>query len=547
LFAVHPLQVDTVAWVTERKNLLVTLFWLLTTWAYVRYAEQPGWRRYLPVLALFALGLMCKPVLVTLPCVLLLLDFWPLRRWRLFPAGSPATPGPLPAAADAPVALRPVPFVRLLLEKLPLLALSVVSSLITVFAHHGLGIKDTVHGLPVSLRVENALVSYARYLGKVVWPEKLAVFYQHPGQWPGAIVGASLVLVLALTAFAVAQARRRPYLLVGWLWFLGVLVPTSGVVQAGMQAMADRFAYQPLIGLFLAAVWGVAGLSEKWPRRGLVLGLMTGLALSALGIVTSFQVRHWRNSLTLFEHALAVTGSNFVAHNNLSVEHTIQNRLDLALHHAVEAVRARPDIFEARLQLGLILVLQRKPEEAFEQYRVAVQLRPAALDRIRRLANELIASGKLAEATDQFTLLLRLAPGDVEAHAMLALLHSRQRQPAEAIRHYREALRAQPDSPELLNNLAWLLATQPDAPLRNGAEAVRLAERAVALTQRRQAVFVGTLAAAYAEAGRFADAVKTAEEAKALALAAGQKQLADLNQKLLDGYRAGKPHREEPK
>jgi tetratricopeptide (TPR) repeat protein len=534
LFALHPLQVDTVAWVTERKNVLSACFWLLTMGAWLRWAERPAAGRYALVLLLMALGLMAKPILVTLPCALLLLDYWPLRRFSFSPA---AAPGSGVACAPRSVGL-------LVAEKLPLLALAAASMVITIRAHEGLGFTQTVHGLPLGLRLENALVSYGRYLGKALWPSKLAVLYPHPGAWPDEWVLGSGVLVTALSAAALWRARRAPYLAVGWFWFLGVLVPAIGVVQVGVQAMADRFAYVPLLGLFLAVVWGVAELSARWPRGRVVLVTLSAMVLLACVVVTSVQLGHWRNSITLFSHAVAVTEKNFVMHYDLGVALLEAGRTEEAQRQFAEAVRIRPDYAEAHLQLGLVLLAQEKPAEALDPLGKAARLKPAWPEPLRGLGQALARQGKADEAIAQYTAALQVAPQDVESHAQLAVVLSGQNRVADALRHYEEALRLRPDAPEILNNLAWLRATHPQAEFRNGAEAVRLAERACELTRRKEAVLVGTLAAAYAEAGRFPEAVQAAEEAMALASTAGQTNLALTNQKLLQLYRAGQAHRD---
>ena len=543
LFALHPLQVDTVAWVTERKNVLSGMFWLLTLGAYARYAERPGAGRYLLMLLFFVLGLLCKPVLVTLPCVLLLLDFWPLRRFTFATASRPMEgSGPLPSSSFARASTG-----RLLLEKLPLFVCVLASSWITIRAHAGLGITPEATGLPVSLRVENAVVSYARYLGKTFWPQNLAVLYPHPGEWPGNLVLVSALLLAAVTAWAVWEWRRAPWRFVGWFWFVGVLVPMIGLLQPGVHAMADRFAYLPLIGLFVMLVWTANDVAARWPRPSRLLGLMGAAALAGCLVVTSLQLRHWRNSLALFEHAVTVTKGNFVMHGNLAYALNAAGRTEEALAHLTDALRIRPDFVSARLQMAFILQGQKKTTEAIEHYQMAARLKPADPFIQSRLGAALAAVGRYDEAIGQFSTLLRYAPNDADARTQLAAVLAARQRPDEAIEQYRQTLRLRPDAPELLNNLAWILATTPRAEFRNGPEAVTLAERACALTQRKQPMFLGTLAAAYAEAGRFDEAVQTGQQAHDLAVAAGATELAATNQRLLELYRARKPFREEAK
>ena len=281
LFALHPLQVDTVAWIAERKNVLSTLFWMLTLLAYEAYARRPGITRYALAFTTLALGLMCKPMLVTIPCVLLLLDYWPLRRIVEVQPGSVS-----PHAASYPR----YKWRRLLLEKMPLLGLAAVSSAVTVMAHQRLGLLPTGEQLPLSSRVEHALVAYAGYLEKIVWPVDLAVFYPHPGTWPSERVLLSALLVAGITVLAGWWARKRPYLIAGWLWFLGTLVPVIGLVQAGTQSMADRFAYVPIIGVCILAVWGLAEMLGRAPFHRIIMAGTAGAVLFACGIAARRQV-----------------------------------------------------------------------------------------------------------------------------------------------------------------------------------------------------------------------------------------------------------------
>ena len=538
LFALHPLQVETVAWVAERKNVLSTCLWILTLGAYTIYVEKPGRGRYVLVVVLaFALGLMAKPMLVTLPCALLLLDFWPLRRTPFRPA-----PGAEPATVRRRFA--PASTARLIGEKLPLLAMAAAMGAVTILAHRGLGMTGYGYGVSPILRLENALVSYVRYLGKTLWPTDLSVLYIHPGKWPGWMVGASLLLLAVVTGLALRQWRRAPYLAVGWLWFLGTLVPVIGLIQVGVQAMANRFAYVPVIGLFIMIVWGLTELCLRWKispaeKASIAVGVLGGCVL-----LSSHHLRHWRNSQTLFEYAVQVAPDNFVAHHNLAVALVAKGKLDRALEHAREAVRLRPTYTEARCQVGSILLAQQKPADAIPHLREAIRLKPDwALPRAG-LARALAQQGQIDEAIAEQAAAVDLQPREAVARAELAaLLHGRHRT-AEAIAQYRESLRLLPDLPEALNDLAWILATHPQPEFRDGAEAVRLAEHACQLTENKRALLVGTLAAAYAETGRFDDAVKAAERARDTAQAAGEQPIADTNRKLLELYRAGKPCRE---
>ena len=299
LFALHPLHVESVAWATERKDVLSTFFWLLTMWAYVWYAERPRLGRYLLILVCFSLGLMAKPMLVTLPFVLLLLDYWPLGRLRLKgPAAAAASPKPGPG----------VTIKRLVWEKSPLFVISALSIVVTFYAQKEAGAISTLQTLPIANRLANAMVAYGSYLGKMFWPAHLAVFYPHPGHnlpiWQALAAGLALAV---LTLLALRQARRHPYLLVGWLWYLGTLLPVIGLVQVGGQAMADRYTYVPFIGLFIVVVWGMADLAARWRAPKFLLPVGAGVVLSALMVCTWVQVSYWRDSITLYEHTLEVT------------------------------------------------------------------------------------------------------------------------------------------------------------------------------------------------------------------------------------------------
>lgn len=535
LFAWHPLQVDTVAWVTERKNVLSTLFWMLTLLAYVRYVEQSkvqGSRSkvfYALALLLFGMGLMCKPVLVTLPCVLLLLDFWPLQRTDF-------TKPKLCVATLAP----------LFLEKLPFFVLSAASSAITMIAHEGLGMMKPIYSPPLDLRIENAVVSYVRYLGKAFWPTKLAVCYPHPGMWPFEKVFSSFLVLLMVSGLVIWGIRRRPYLLVGWLWFLGVLVPAIGLVQAGVQSMADRFAYVPIIGLFIFVVWGISDLASQARLLRSIVPLAAVAALCGCFFCTSVQLRYWKDSVTLFSHALDVTENNFVAHNNLGAALSTQGKPKEAIAHYLEALRLDSHDSLLHNNLSVALAADGKTDEALEHCSEALQIDPNDTDALNNMGVLLSQQGKLAEARPYFEAALRIRPQFAEAHAKLGIALAALGRVDEAMSSYREALRLKPDLVAAMNNLAWLLATHPDPKFRDGPEAVRLAERACQLTRYKTPFLIGTLAAAYAEAGRFDDAVVAGQKARDLALETGQKVLAQRNTELIELYRAKHPLREDP-
>jgi protein O-mannosyl-transferase len=506
VFGIHPLQVESVAWVTERKTVLSGLFWVTTIMAYRRYvrsrestisnqrvharngAAAAGSRLplawYGVALGLFAIGLMCKPVLVTVPVILLLLDFWPFRRFS-------------PNRNAQRIKL-------LLIEKLPFFALGIVSTIVTILGHQGL--RSLNHAqFPIDVRLENALVSCARYLGKAIWPHDLAVFYPHPGSWPASLLLLSVLVVVSVTVFAVFFGRRRPALLVGWLWFTIALLPMIGIIQAGVQAMADRFAYLPLIGLAVATVWLV---SDCMGRVGRVC--VVSVALAGFAGTTMIQTSYWQNSIVLWNHTLKVTRGNYVAHNNLAAALYRAGDRNAAEEHVLKSLAIKPTFVYARCLLGQIRSDQ----------------------------------GRLAEAVSEFEAALTSVPEWIEPRLYLARTLSAEGRIAQAAAEYRRVLKLEPEFPLALNNLAWILATSADDKVRNGAEAERLARRACEVTKYEVGVYVGTLAAALAEIGQFEEAATTAERARRLALQAGDSARVERNAELANQFRSGRPYRE---
>lgn len=530
LFALHPFQVDSVAWVAERKNLLSAFFWLLTLLAYVRYAERPAFARYALVFLLMAMGLMAKPTLVTLPCVMLLLDFWPLGRTSW--------------AAAPHLQTKPRPVGWLLLEKAPLLVLSAASSVVTVYAHKQIGGLVSGDEFPLVVRLANAVVSYALYLKKVLWPVDLSVFYMHPGRWPVGTVVVSAVVLLAITAVTILQRRQRPFLVVGWLWFLGVLVPFIGLVQAHVQAMADRFIYVPIIGVFVMAVWAVAALPATLPYRKVIQTAFTGAALLACIISSSIQLGHWRDSITLMKRAVQVAGGNYLVHEMLGNALADKGELDAALAEYQIATQIKPTEPGPWQKAGMLLTQQGKPADAIPYLQKAIELAPAWPEPRRRLAQALHSQGRRDEARQVYLSLIPLVPLTAEHQRNLADTLAEGQQVAEAIHHYRQALRLKPDHVLVINNLAWLRATAARPEWRDGKEAVTLAEQACAMTARRNPSFLGTLAASYAEAGRFPEAVSTIQEAMTIAKSSGATALLPVQSQMLARFQAGRPFHE---
>jgi Tfp pilus assembly protein PilF len=496
LFAVHPLHVESVAWVAERKDVLSTMFWMLTMVMYVRYTERPNLSRYLVVALVLALGLMAKPMLVTVPFVLLLLDYWPLGRIRLESWSNPAE--------------RQMAW-TLVKEKLPLVAVVAASSVITYLAQAAGGAVRSLAVFPLGVRIDNALVAYVAYIRKMLWPSNLAIYYPHPGShlpfWE--VIGAALLLV-SITILVLVMRKRKSYLPVGWLWYLGTLVPVIGLIQLGGQAMADRYTYVPMIGLFIMMVWGGADLTAGWRHRGIVRALAVGLLFPALMGTAWLQVSYWRNSETLFEHALRVTTGNYVAHNNLGVALAQQDHLDAAIAQYTEALRIKPDYEKAHNNLGAALAQQDHLDAAIAQYTEALRSKPdyekahmnlglalARQDRLdaaiaqydqaiaiqsddeethNNLGVALAQQGHLDAAIAQYTEALRIKPDYGKAHMNLGLALARQGRLDAAIAQYDQALVSRPDDEETHNNLGIALARQGrlDAAIAHFSQSIRI-------------------------------------------------------------------------
>ena len=482
LFAWHPLRVESVAWVAERKDVLSGTFFFLTLWAYASYAArrreaQPGaTRAYVLTLAAFAAGLMSKPMLVTVPALLLVLDFWPLGRWR-------------PPTRDDPAPRERLG--SLLLEKLPFLALTVAVSVITYQAQTQVG--TLTHALAFSARAANAAVAVATYVGKIFWPVDLAVLYPHPGHWPVARVVASLVMIVACTAVAVAQWRRRPWLLAGWLWFGGMLVPVLGFVQVGIQSMADRYTYLPQLGLQLAVLWTVraAGLQPAVRRA---LTWLAALVLVACVARTWDQLAVWRDSATLFGQAVRVTQNNYLAYNNLGTHAADLGHYEEAIAYYRESLAIRPDYEEANNNLGSALnrlgrpaeaipcleaALRTKPDlieahnnlgnalgdlgrtdEAIAHYEFVLARKPDHVEAMNNLGVALAAKGRTTEAVAQLHAVLHLQPNHASAHSNLGNVYAMLGRNPEAVVEYRAALQVNPDDARTLNNLGNVCAQQ---------------------------------------------------------------------------------------
>ena len=679
LFAWHPLHVESVTWVAERKDVLSGFFWLLTMLFYVRYAREfkvPGSKfkvHYVLALVFFVCALMSKPMAVTLPFVLLLMDWWPLKRVYDFrftndePQGTQTNPA------------RATPG-KLAVEKLPFFALAAASSIITFSVQKAGHAVALLENIPWSERIANALVAYASYLRKTVWPDDLAIFYPFQHQLPAwQWLGAALLLA-ALTGLAVATAKKRSYFAVGWFWYLGTLVPVIGLVQVGEQSLADRYTYLPLIGVFIILAWGIADLTQPWPGRIIILKVAAAGVLAGCLLLTAIQTRYWRDSITLFTHDLAVAKDNSVAHANIADALDKQNKVAEAKAEFMKALKLDPESPRTLNGLGELYAQDGDVTNAVNYFNAALRRRPLYSDAHYNFGNLLAAHGKFTEAADHYILSLREKPGSAEAHnnlgvmclhlgkpdeaadefqaalniqpdfpeahvqmgdvlsdlqqpvpaqahyaeavqqkpdfayahlrlglglaqdgdvedavaqlltvtkldptnatayndlgrifiaqknfdsaaevfakavqldpanadfqARLATTLAYQRKIAEAVKVYQDALRLKPDLPIALRNLAWILATDSKPEIRNGAEAVKLAEHANALIPKPDPSYLEVLDAAYAEAGRFDDAIKTAEKVQQLCTNEQQKVIADRAAKRLELYKAGKPFHE---
>jgi tetratricopeptide (TPR) repeat protein len=490
LFALHPLHVESVAWASERKDTLSTFFGLLSLIAYVRYTEAPSISRYARIAITLALGLLAKPMLVTWPLVMLLLDYWPLRRFAaVIPSGvEESRRKTLKLIQRGPSTSLGMTIKKLVVEKIPLFALVAASVVITFLAQSHGGAVRTFAAAPVALRLSNAVVSYAKYLLLTFWPNNLAVYYPlAPTGIPAwQVIGAAFLLT-GITALCFVERRNRPYLIVGWLWFLGTLVPVIGLVQVGGQTMADRYFYIPSIGLFIALVFGLADLARSWRVAPSLSAGIAGGVLLILATLTNAQIHRWRDSFTLFEHTLAVTPPNLHIEHNLGlalggsgrydeaaahfekalridpnfydglvgtgVTREFQDRLPEAIDYFQAAIRSQPDAPTAHLQLGHVLWKQNNDQAALEEIRRASELAPKDADIRADLGLALQLVGRVPEAVEQFHQALRMNPDNAEAHANLGLALLASGKPRDSISEFEMALRLKPELTGAADNL----------------------------------------------------------------------------------------------
>ncbi len=524
VFAIHPLRVESVAWVAERKDVLSAFFFMLTFGAYVRYVQR--WSKtarlwtldYCLVVLFYALGLLSKNMLVTMPFVLLLLDYWPLNRLS---------------------SLTSQVLLRLVAEKIPLFMLTVGSCVATFLVPEQLTAADK---LPFGLQMENVVVSYVTYLWQMIHPSELACLYPNPTNylplWP---VAGAVGLLLAISGAAWTFRRTHPWLVVGWLWYLGMMIPVIGMVQMSSCAHADRYTYLPQIGLYLLLTWAAADLCAGWRHRRVVLGGCSTIILVALIFCARTQTSYWRNGESLWTHTLACTADNYTAHNNLGESLFQRGSVDEAIKQYQTALQIKPDYADAHNNLGNVLFQTGRVDEAIAHYQTALQIKPDDAEAHNNLGTALFQKGRVDEAIAHCQAALQIKPDYADAHDNLGNALIQKGNVGEAITQYQKALEIKPSFPAAQNNLAWVRATASQASLRNGNQAVELAQRANQLTGGENPIILHTLAAAYAETGRFSDAMRSAQKAIELAQAAGQQDLAEQLNGELKLYEAGFP------
>ena len=445
MFALHPLHVESVAWIAERKDVLSTFFWMLSIWAYVRYVRRPAVKGYLVLILFYTLGLMSKPMVVTLPFVLLLLDFWPLARLDF-------TNFRRQGSGRKKVA-------SLFYEKLPLFAFSAISSGITFFVQQHGGAVASLESLPFKIRIVNVWISYLRYLIKMIWPRNLAVFYPFP-QWPVEYAVVSALVIVGVSLLVVRAASRHPYLLTGWFWYLVTLFPVIGLIHVGSQSMADRYSYIPLTGIFILTAWGIADLSKQMRHRRMVLATSAGAVLIAYMICTWFQVGYWQNSITLFTHALDVTQHNSVAYFSLGQALDKQGQFEKAIENYRKSLEITPHYKNAHNNIGFILARRGNLQAAIDQYSAELMYFPDNADAHNNMANALFDQGRIDEAASQYLQALQIDPEHANAHYNFGHLLLRQGKYKDAMIHSAQAIRINPGFAAAYNQIGIILFRQ---------------------------------------------------------------------------------------
>jgi Flp pilus assembly protein TadD len=427
VFALHPLHVESVAWVSERKDVLFAFFWFLTTWLYLDFLEKRTIGRYLLMVAAFCLGLMSKQMIVTLPFTLLLLDAWPLKRSGLK---------------------------TMILEKTPLVALSIAASAIAFFVQRQGGAVQSLASIPLAARAANALTAYVLYLANFVWPAGLAFFYPYPAHLPMVEVALAALALGGISAFVLAAYRTRPYLAVGWFWYLGTLVPVIGLIQVGRQSRADRYAYIPLIGISIVVAWAVAEAFEKWPRAKQTLKVATVVVCAGWVLITWVQTQYWKDSETLYRRAIAVTDANYLAHLDLGVDLAARGQYQDALRELNQSLEEEPEQPHARNSLGSVLYALGRREDAIEQFSQAIRLQPQDAEPHCNLGNALLDEGRVDDAIRELNTSMRLNPGIASAYYGLGRVLVIQNRFNDAATYFTEALRINPNFAEARRELA---------------------------------------------------------------------------------------------
>jgi tetratricopeptide (TPR) repeat protein len=564
VFALHPIQVESVAWAAERKTVLGGLFWLLTMLAYIWYTKRPRTGRYILLFLVYGLCIMTKPTVVTLPLALLLLDYWPLERlnWGSHPAG------------------KTVPVGRLVIEKVPLLVLSAILGVATFIAQRSGGAVVPLENVSVIDRIANMFLSYISYIGKMIWPSGLAVFYPLPrADFSNTTVVICTLLFVLISVFSIYIGRHRRYIAVGWLWYVGILIPVIGLVQSGAQAMANRYMYIPMVGLLMIAAWAGKALIGNRPGLRIITAVSAGVILFSAIILTRMQVRHWQNSMALFEHALKVTENNSIAENSYGCALFDEGRVTEAIQHLSNAVRISPTFSDARKNLGKVLLkqgklneaiacfnelinrrkesaevyynlavasgMQGKYDDAIKYYAKTLDMDPKYPDAHGRMGTALLAAGRTKEAIAQLNEAMRTNPDRAEVHVNLGTAHTQLGQYEQAIQNWLRAVQLDANNADTLNNLAWLLATAGNISVQDANKAIEFAQRACELKGYNEPEFLDTMAAAYAAGGRFNDAVTTARQAVDIAKAHGREDLAGEIENRIKLYESGQRYRQK--
>ena len=563
VFAVHPLHVESVAWVSERKDVLSGLFFLLTIAAYVRYARHPGIGRDLLVFLALALGLMAKPMLVTLPFVLLLLDYWPLGRLQLAWQNQCQDVN----AQQIEPEVRQFSIGCLIVEKIPLFVLILISSVITSIAQHAGGNMAPMADFSLKLRISNAVVSYVAYIGKIFYPSKLAVLYPIAREgfaaWQPVV---SVVILVAVSVLIIYKARQWPAVVVGWLWYVGMLIPVIGLVQIGEQAMADRYMYLPSIGIFIIIGWGAAGVLKKWRYREIAMCVSAGLIVLGMMICTRIQVRYWKDSLTLFGRTVEVTENNFTAHNNYGASLFESGRYGEAVEQFRKALEIVPAVPTIRRNISLALQKQGKTEEAMEhsnkvilaflqrqkfdeaieECKKVLAIKPDYAPAYLNMGLAYAQQDKYEQAVKNFNAAIQLTPKDLTANMWLARTLYKQGKAKSAVERFYKILEDHPNQVAVLTGLSLILATTKDADVRNPAAAVTMAEKANQLSGSKHPMVLDMLSKIYAAAGKFDKAIETTQKAIGIMESMGQKSGAQEMRKRLKMYQAAQSYRKSP-